>query len=289
MDLCCLKKCTNVWRRPVPVFAMILNAIIYGIVLGLLFSNLDNSQIGAEEVPALLYFMNLVLSKIVMTFIPEIFEQRAMFYRETAAKAYGKIVYLSSVVLITCFLLTIIGIPIVVLTWTLAGLQSDWYRIGYLLGMGCLTPIVAYGLALFLSCSVAAPELANGLFSILNLVNSFINGYVLLQGDIPSYWIWAYWLCFQHYSLEGIILNELQGESFGCRNNEGALAVSVPSEMDPNRVRYYCPIQSGEDMIEKLDLNSEWLLPDILILVGLISAFIFLSAIIISKVKHINR
>jgi ABC-type multidrug transport system permease subunit len=250
---------------------MIANSIVYGLVLGLLYSERDHSQLGAKETPALLYFMNLVLSKIVMTYIPEIFDQRAMFYRETASKAYIPVVYLSSLILITCFLLVITGLPIVVLTWTLAGLQSEWYKIGYMLGMGCVTPIVAYGLALFLSCSVAAPELANGLFSIVNLINSFINGYVLLHPQIPAYWIWAYWIGFQHYSLEGIILNELQGETFHCKNNDGALAIPVPSDSDPNRIRYYCPIETGEDMIEELELHSGLLLPDLLAVIALIS------------------
>ena len=277
------------WRSPTPVIIMVINSLVYGIVLGLLFSERDNSQFGADEIPALLYFVNLVLSKIVMTYIPDIFDQRAVFYRELASKEYNAVVYLISMVMVTCFLLTITGIPISVIPWLIGGLQRDWYRLGYMLGITVLTPIVAYGLALFLSLLVAYPEMGNGLFSITNLINSFVNGYVLLKDDIPNYWIWGYWIAFQHYTLEGLILNDLVGEEFECKNNEQAVAVNVPSEQNPDRIRYYCPIQTGEDMIEKLDMNDNWLLPDLLIVLAMVAGFFFISAIIITKIKHITR
>ena len=278
------------WRTPLAVIVMILNAIIYGIILGLLFSRIDDSQNGAYETVGLLYFENLVLAKVVMTFIPQIFAQRALFYRETASKAYGKIVYLISMVMSTCFLLAMIALPFVLLTWGLAGLQTDWNKVGYMLGAGVLTPICAYGLALLLSCSVAEAELGNGLFSITNLVGSFINGYVILRPDIPGYWIWAYWIGFQHYSLEGFMLNELSGREFYCHDNEGAIPVNVPSISNPDRVQYYCPIRSGDDMIDRLELNSGiWVLIDILALCGLAILFFIASAIVISRVKHIKR
>merc|ERR1711862_571718 len=94
---------------------------------------------------------------------------------------------------------------------------------------------------------------------------------------------------FQHYTLEGLILNDLVGEEFECKNNEQAVAVNVPSEQNPDRIRYYCPIQTGEDMIEKLDMDDNWLLPDLLIVLAMVAGFFFISAIIITKIKHITR
>ena len=277
------------WRSPISLLIMFSLAVAFGLLLGLLFSERDDSQSGAAESTAVYFFITLVLSTAVMSFIPQIFAERAVFYRETTAKAYRNVTYLFSLVVVTFILLFLCACIEIVMLWSIAGLQTDWYRVGYLFGVGILISFCSYGFALFISCISPVAELGNGLFSIVNLLNAFTNGFLLLRTEIPSYWIWAYWVGYQHYALEGLLINEFDGRTFECPNNEGALPVPVPSISDPLRVQYYCRSTSGEDVLDALEVHDGWLLIDILVLVGIISLLIALSALAIAKLKHIKR
>jgi len=277
------------WRDPVPVLIIFMNATLFALALGLLFSERDHSQLGAQESVSMFFFLNLILSTAVMSYIPQIFNQRAVFYRETASKAYNKIVYLFSLVLVVLIMLFLSSILVAILVWSIGDLQTDWFKVGYYFGICILIPFSAYGFALVLSCIAPVPELANGLFSVVNIVNALTNGFLLLRTRIPDYFIWAYWAAYQHYSLEGFLLNELDGQNYFCKDNEGAIPVPVPSTLDPTRVQFYCQIESGEDMFDALEIHEGWLLTDILVLCGLVSGLFLIAAFIITKVKHIKR
>ena len=277
------------WRKPISLLIMFALATSFGLLLGLLFSERDDSQAGAAESTAIYFFVTLVVSTSVMTFIPQVFQERAVFYREISSKAYRNVVYLFALVIVSFVLLFLSAATVIFLVWSIAGLQADWYRVGYLFGVGILISFCSYGFALFISCISPVPELGNGLFSIVNLLNSFTNGFLLLKSQIPSYWIWSYWVGYQHYALGGLLINEFVGREFECPNNEGALPIPVPSYANPMRVQFYCSITTGEDLLDSLEVDEGWLLADIIILLSIVSLLVTLSAFAIAKLKHIKR
>merc|ERR1712137_322464 len=171
-----------------------------------------------------------------------------------------------AMILVAFLLLTVSSMIVLGFTWSLADLSREWNRVGYLIGIACLTPIVSYGFAFLFSSIAPVAELGNGLFSIVNILNALTNGFLLIRTEIPVYWVWAYWAGYQHYSLEALLLNDLTGEKFYCRDNEGALPIPVPSYDDPDRVQYYCPIRTGEDILDSMEVHEGWELTDILAL-----------------------
>merc|ERR1712000_672957 len=173
-------------------------------------------------------------------------------------------------ILVTCILLVMSSLIVSGLTWSIADLSRDWNRVGYLIGISCLTPFVSFGFALMLSTLAPVAELGNGLFSIVNILNALTNGFLILRTEIPVYWIWAYWAGYQHYSLEALLLNDITDARFYCHDNEGALAIPVPSADDPDRVQFYCTIRTGEDLLDSMDVHEGWELPDILALCGFV-------------------
>ena len=59
---------------------------------------MDDTQIGAQENITIFFFITLVLSTAVMTFIPQIFEERPVLYRELLSKTYKPMIYLFSLI-----------------------------------------------------------------------------------------------------------------------------------------------------------------------------------------------
>jgi len=277
------------WRSPWPLLMMSINSVLYGLILGLLFVHMDQTQVGAQEHVSLLFFVVIVVSTSAMTYIPQLFDERPTLYRETAAYAYSSWVYLLAMISVTLPLIFLSGMVVVVPAWAISGLGRGWDQIGYLWGAAVMVAITTYGLILFLSAISADPEGAQGIFGIIFLLNFMTSGFLLVRTEIPPWWIWFYWIAFQHYALEGVLLNELQGQDFDCLNNEGAYAVPVPSENDPHRVQYYCPLESGKDLLEKLDVYEHMQLADICILLAFIGGLFSLSLLVVANVRHIKR
>lgn len=101
-----------------------------------------------------------------------------------------------------------------------------------------------------------------------------------------QYWIWAYWIAYLHYALEGLFINQFDGQDYYCMEDEGAVAVPIDGT---NQVRYYCPLENGEDVLDKYDMDQPWLIPDICILLVFFVILLTLSIIVMKKYKHIKR
>ena len=276
------------WRSPWSVVIIFANAIMFGLILGLLYSETDNTQEGIKEHITLYFFLIVVLSTSVMTYIPQIFDERAIFYRELSSRTYTAVTYLVSLVSVCIPMMSIYGIIVMLLIFLIADLDTYWYEAGYYFGMGSATFLTSFFLALFL-CSISAEaELGNGLYSLVNLLSTYVNGFLLISTEIPVYWIWMYWISFHHYSLEGMLNNALRDETFVCATGEG-IPVPVPSETNPYRFQFVCPYTSGEDVLESLEMHTGWILIDILIMCGFVLGMFTLTAIVMTKVKHIQR
>jgi len=267
------------------------NSVMYGIVLALLFSETDNSQYGATEHVSLFFFIAVVVSALSLSYTPQIFEERPVLYRETSSKSYHPVVYLFSMVSVNILLLFITGMIIMVPVWLSAGLRNSWYHSSYFFGIGMGLAVTDFLLLMLICFLSSGAEMGNGLYAIVNILQFMVNGFLLHRSDIPIYWVWAYWIAEQHYALEGFLINQLKGEEFHCHHNDGAFPISVPSETDPLRMQYYCPIERGEDIMETMDVHDSWIwkISDISLLLGISCILLFLCSITISKFRHIKR
>jgi len=277
------------WRSPVPLCILVLNSLLFALILSFLFLNMDNSQQGAMEHVSIFFFIALVLTTSVMTYIPQLFEERAALYRETSAKTYHSYMYLVAMIIVNLPLIFISAMIVIVLPWAIAGLGKEWYQVGYLWGGGVMLSMVSYGFILMLSCLAPVAEAGQGLFTIINILNALTNGFLLLRTRIPPWWIWFYWIAYQHYGLEGYLLNELEGSTFHCHDNEGAFGIPVPSEEDPDRVQFYCRFKTGEDVLESVKAHQSQEMVDIIVLGVFVVGLYALSLLIVSKVRHIKR
>ena len=275
------------WRSPVPLLLNLLNSIVFGIVLALLFSELDDSQLGARENVSLYFFTVAVIGISVMAFLPQLFEERPTFYRETLSLTYDPKVYVFALSCISLPLVSIFALCSAVPPIISSGMITEWYQIVYYLGICVSMAMFAYSVMILLSAIASVSEIGDALFSIV--VSIFSNGFLLISTEIPSFYIWMYWIGYQHYGLEGLLLNGLEPQTFYCKEGEGAVPIPVPSDTEPNRVQLFCPYTEGDDILDQFEVNYGWEIPDLLILVGGICIVLALASLAVAKVRHIKR
>jgi len=279
------------WRNPVAVLMIIGLALLFGLLLGLIASETDYSQTGAQEMVVVLFFICMLSDLGAMSFIPQIFEERAVFYREVSAATYRPVSYLLGLMFSAAPIIMAASLATTIPVFALTELRHEFFHAIYYFGITLGTAFLPYGMVLFFSAISATADAANGMITVINMVGFFTCGFLLVPSKIPGYWIWAYWTAYLHYGLEGLLINQFKGLSFECADNEEAVPVVIPSRIlgEEDRIQYYCEIRTGSDILEKFDINQTWLIPDICILVGGFFGLILLSAIALTKLKHLNR
>ena len=111
-------------------------------------------------------------------------------------------------------------------------------------------------------------------------------GFFIPFNEIPNYWIWAYYISFVRYPLEGLTVNELTDQAFNCGPDGTDGAVPVP--VDGN-VQFYCPITNGNQVIESYSMDSDHQWPWMAVTYGFTFAFVALTLVALVKIIHLNR
>ena len=173
------------WRNPIALILVFFRSILYGLFLGLLLSESDDSQSGIQEHAILLYFIALISGTAALSFVPQIFEDRPVYYREASSRTYDTLIYLISLATIATILVWAMILCLTFPIWALTNLQKTWYASGYFFGTVSIMALIPYGFVLLASAVSPLPEVANGLISIINIVNAYLAGVLLIESQIP--------------------------------------------------------------------------------------------------------
>jgi ABC-type multidrug transport system ATPase subunit len=276
----------NVRRRTQDLRARTMRSILMGVIIGTLFLQLKHNQKGANDRFGLLFFTLIIMGTSANNAVPNIVGERAVFYREMAAGAYRALTYMISLVLtempvtlFTSFLLSVIA-------YWLAGLQSSAGHFFFFAWMIFVYGSTTMGFVMFVSLATPNGEVAQALVGVATSVFSLFAGFIITRPNIPDYWIWMYYFNLMHYPLEAVVVNEMEGQTFGCPNNEGAVWVPIPSA---NTTKPYCPITSGADILKGLDFKVDNKFPDMGISIGFWFAMVLASFLALRFIRHIKR
>eukprot|EP01132_Coremiostelium_polycephalum_P006122 gene6122-7628_t len=272
-------------RRPHTIYMRFFRSLIPALVVGTLFLRLGQDQSDARNKLSMIYLGFFFASMAAFGKIPLVVEDRAVYYRDANSSTYPPLLYLLSIIitdlpmnLITTF---VYWVPMFFLT----GLDTDGgWKFFYSLFIYLLMVIAFESisqLCAFFFPTVPIATITLGL--IFNFLTQF-GGFYIPKNDIPRGWIWMHYLMFTKYGFETLGLTEMQGQTFNC-DNGGSFAIPVGN----NQTMTYCPIQSGDDMIEKYSFETSRQYYNILILSGFILCHHTLSFLSLKYVKHMNR
>jgi len=278
------------WRQPKLVKLNTLSTFCFGALLGLMFFFIPHDQQGTAERISLIFFTVLLGSVGMSSIIPLIIGQRPTFARERAASAYRPALYILAQTLVTIPFAFVAMLVLVIPAYFVGGLRYDDGNAShffFFLFVSFLLLLFYLGMNMFVAVWLPTIDAATASSGTFTAINCLFAGFLLREPQIPNYWIWLYWVSPLHYALEALVINEFEGNTFHCHNNEGALFVSSPSS--PTNGTYYCPVTSGSAYVESFgfDLDARW--RDVGLLGGEIVIVFLLVIIGILFIKHIRR
>lgn len=192
-------------------------AIVFGVIVGSLFSELQNDLIGSLSRTGYMFlnaFLILMLSAAIT--IPQTFRDRVTIFKHRSAEFYsGRIAYITQVVLdIPLSVLEAILLATIGYFWVemRAGADHFFYFLGILIGLEFAGQ--AFGRLL---CALSRKQVyANSLSSVCILIIAAVAGFMPSYSAIPPIFQWLSWLTPASYAFEGMMINEFLGRNISA-------------------------------------------------------------------------
>ncbi|CAM9753538.1 unnamed protein product [Chrysoparadoxa australica] len=197
-------------RSPNYSFARLMVSIIQAVIFGSCFVGEEFED--ATDVVARMGVMYMSLTFIsVVSFqscLPFYYKERVVFYREMAARMYSPGPYAAAYGIAEIPYLFASVTLFVVIFYFMAGLEAEaakffWYWLFFFLNVSFMT-----FLGQATSMLIGDIKTAQTLGGVINSLLSLFGGFLISPGLLPTYWLFAYWLCPLHYALEGLITTQ---------------------------------------------------------------------------------
>ncbi len=210
-------------------YIQFLFMIIFGLVVGGLYFQLDLSTAGIQNRIGAFFFliMNMVFSNLsaVELFIKE----RVIFIHESASGFYRCSSYFFAKVF--CDLLPMRIIPTFIfcsITYWMIGLKADVAAFFIFCLTLILTTVTACALSFAISSSVAIMAVATLFVAVAYIFMMIFSGLLLNISTLPTWLQWLQYFSIFRYSLNSLSVNELKGLVF-C-GNATIVSTCVPGE-----------------------------------------------------------
>jgi len=274
---CTQRAATNFFRNRRNLITRLMRALIIGLLLGTLFWQMDKYQLGANNRISILFFCITFTAMGSVASIPQVVEERTIFYHQRAAHFYRTIAYFLSSVIMDIPLSFLENIIFTTIVFWMTGMNNTgqsgtyqfmqyfWYF--FILFLTNLSAKQWCRLAAAMTPSLSA---ASSIAPAILCVWLVFAGFLIPRNTIP--WIWkpVNVISTFRYTFESLAINEMLNLEVQCKDDQ-----YVPPE--PLRdTPYYgggkaCPVTSGEQLLHQYGLNhsATWMYAD----VGVLAAF----------------
>ncbi|KAJ5163911.1 uncharacterized protein N7500_005741 [Penicillium coprophilum] len=296
------------WREPAYFSAKLWMNVANGLLNGLTFLNIPNSQQGAFDRVYTIFLSFLMGPPLGLSMEPRFTAFRDIFvYREKASRSYHWIVFVMSSIIIE-LPFTLITAFIYWLLWYFpAGLQTDATHAGYALLCYWLFSVFTVSLGYLIAAwmpNLNSTLMANGFFFMF--VNTFA-GTLTAREKTPAGWSWYFNVSPLYYLAEGLTTNSLYGHEIRCVSSEVTVfhapandtCLSYAGSFLKSATGYlvnpdatgdcdYCRYSLGQEYYQQFGYDNDRKYRDIGIFIGFI-AFNFTAVILGTYVTKIYK
>ena len=265
------------WRMTEYNWTRIVLSVVQGLLLGLIFLQPDNNQVGLTTRFSAL-FMGLIpaANQITNTVAPSL-RLRPALAREVASGTYNRITYhLASTLIEIPYIIASTGL-FSALLYFLVGFPAGEF--GYYLLASIL--INMFGVFIGQAIAYAAPgPVAFMLAPVVLVVGNLLSGFLIVRNQFPVYLKWTLWCNPFAYYLSGISKAVYIGEEFVCTQDElipFQLPTGEPYNYNScadipgfpqgqigqlsNGQCSYCPVVQGDQLLDSFGVTtfSKWI------------------------------
>ncbi|KAF9334534.1 hypothetical protein BG006_001999 [Podila minutissima] len=201
---------TNLARHPTIFQASVVIHIIFALVVGSLFSGLqDRPEMGATSFnkSIALFFITSFLATMTFSAMPQFIIERSLFLRERAAGMYRTSSYFAAKTIVETLSYTILSVVFVVITYYLIGLKGS--ILYYFISVAVFVN-VALSLIAAIGAGAENAEVGMNFLSLINTMAMLFSGFIVSRVDIPKGWIWAFWASYYQWAFSGLLNNEFR-------------------------------------------------------------------------------
>eukprot|EP01040_Poterioochromonas_malhamensis_P003189 gene3189-3400_t len=206
------------WRTPnysvVRHFICLLIALIFGSAYP---QQEYSTYIAVLSRSAVIYFTALACGILSMFLVgPVLFPERPAFYREQQSRMYAVWVYVLTLVLVEIPYLLLASLSFTLPFFYIVGFnyigntteRFFWYWFYNFLYQGTLLFVSEFLISL-----TPNPQTAQLLGGLFNTLNSLFAGFLIAEQNMPTFWLFMYWLNPLHYAFEGLTLTQFNDDT----------------------------------------------------------------------------
>lgn len=294
---------TILWRNRRAVFVRMFRAFVMGLLIGSLFWQLDNNQLGANNRVSLVFFCITFTAMGAVASLPAVVEERRIFYHQRGSHFYRTIAQFLSSLVLDIPLSLLEGFIFGTMTFWMCGLWISEESVGqwflqYLMFFAILlvTNLVAKQFCRL--CAAATPTLgfASSLAPACLSIWLVLAGFLIPRQTIPFYWEPVNIFDPFRYTFESLTLNALSNFSIVCTDNElvpppNKFNISFCNPWDmynttPCYVNQVCGTANGDQILEQFGLNTEpgFIVIDFCILLAFYITFCILTFLALDNI-----
>ncbi|KAI8335799.1 hypothetical protein BC941DRAFT_429414 [Chlamydoabsidia padenii] len=201
----------NLYRNPFLFFAHFVCSLVLGVLLGVLFWQVEVDLTGVQNRLGVLFFMCALLGFASTSALDMFSKERVLFMREREGGYYSPASYFVAKVLFDVIPLRVIP-PLVMgaVSYFMIGLNPTISVFMKFLLVLVLFNLAAAGLCLCFATALKSVAAANLLANLVMLFSMLFGGFLLNKEHIPAVLSWLQYLSFFNYGYEALIVNELK-------------------------------------------------------------------------------
>ncbi|XP_041365025.1 broad substrate specificity ATP-binding cassette transporter ABCG2-like [Gigantopelta aegis] len=235
-----MRSLKNITRNPQAAISQITVMLLFAVVVGMIYYQLDNSlESGIQNRVGVFFFliMNQVFGNLsaVELFIKE----RTIFMHENISGFYRVSAFFLSKIF--CDVIPMRLLPTAALStvaYWMIGLQPTASHFFIFLITLFHTTLAACSLAFAISASMRLRAVANLIISTIYSFMMLFSG-LLINLDTMSDWLgWLRWLSILRYSMDALSINELHGLTFCSLENGTNVCTTGASYLDTQGIKY---------------------------------------------------
>jgi len=273
--------------QPVTFIVTVLANVVFGLVLGSIFFNVDMTESGAFSRGGLLFLGMLFLAFGELGGVPTKFAERTVFAKQSSgAGFYSVMPFVVSASLVDALTVFVKTVCYSTSIYFLAGLNLGTFgeRFAYYIAVLFFLSLFVSTYARLLS-SMGNKDLANALGGVGLIVMVMFSGFLVPYDSIPNFLIWLYWASPVQWAYHALLINEYTGLDFTC-SPEGLVPFNTAI---PDALKV-CPpsLSSGTAYVAanfQARLGGMWRLWDILVLFGFYVLCLGLTIFQMSRLK----
>lgn len=263
----------NEIRNKPLLISRVLQNIFLGIILGVLFYQIENDQSTIADRNGIIFFMiiNSAFNEIMPT-VAVFAVQREVFFRERDSRTYSILAFwLGKQISILFFQLALPAIYLCIIYWMI-GFQELWYKFFIFFAALELVSLLASTMGMILGSSLP-PTAATTVAPIFVIVSMIFSGFLVNLDNIPGFIAWLQWISFGKYAFDCLVQNEYSGLTLTCTEDQ---------LVGEDRV---CPFTTGEEVIEFLNISELPIYVDLIILLGMIAFYRLVLLLTLKKAR----